>query len=371
MITINRKALLAGILLNVFFLSFQSCKKEVSTSDNNIMPESFSVEIPASMSQPYTAQKMKTASDDTINGGDIYANLGNFINLGKGSAEIVQAIVTTIHAYKLSQACAFSYVSADDGRSKNVNIIASSDFENVNWEYEMTITDAQSESSADSGKALQIFWNKNPVKGIAILKPYNINRATSSLYPDAMFRIDYSEAGELGYDKHMIVSIAGLPLASPLIDPYSVNSLKMFAGKTGDVVDMYGNSNHPNAIFFTTNTGFDWAFAASGDLKADIGVAEVGLPPYQLNETSRKVLLEDYSIRNVFEEQIYALWPTIDSVSVNGYLHNTQAPGYFNNGGFVQGGTAPNSSYATIEGRIKNLSPYNPKDISEQVLNFK
>ena len=113
------------------------------------------------------------------------------------------------------------------------------------------------------------------------------------------------------------------------------------------------------------------AFAASGDVKANIGVAEVGLPPYQLNETSRKVLLEDYSIRNVFEQQIYALWPTIDSVSINGYLYNTQSPGYFNNGGFVQGGTAPNSSYATVEGRIKNLTPYNPKDISEQVLNFK
>lgn len=368
--TMHLKTLLIGLLINILFFTFQSCKKD-ATTDDNIMPESFSVEIPEAMSQQYYSQKMKTASDDTINGGDIYANLGNFINLGKGSAEIVQAIVTTIHAYKLSKPSSFSYISTDDNRNKNVNIIASSNFDGISWEYEMTITDALSENNADGGKALQIFWNKNPVKGIAILKPYNINRAESASYPDAMFRIDYSEAGEYGYDKHMVVSIAGLPLSSPLVDPYSVNSLKMFAGKTGTIVDMYGNSNHPNAVFFTTNTGFDWAFAASGDLSANIGVAEVGLPPYQLDETSRKVLLEDYSIRNVFEEQIYALWPTIDSASVNDFLYNTQAPGYFDDGGFVQGGTAPNSQYGGLENRIKNLTPYNPKDIAEQTLSFK
>jgi hypothetical protein len=368
--TINVKTLLAGLLLNILFFSFQSCKKEI-TADTNIMPESFSVEIPGAMTQAYSSQKMKSASDDTLNGGDVYAHLGNFINLGKGSADIVQAIISAIHAYNLSQPASFSYVSDEDYRSKNVVIIENSDFEGESWAYQMTITDALSESSADSGNALQIFWNKNPVKGIAILKPYNINRSGSALYPDAMFRIDYSEAGEYGYDKHMIVSIAGLPLADPLVDPYSVNSLKMFVGKSGDIVDMRGNSNHPNAIFFTSQTGFDWAFTASGNLTDDVGVAEVGLPPYNLDEISRTVLLEDYSIKNVFEQQIYAYWPSIDSTSVNSFLYNTEAPGYFDQDGFVQGGLAPSSQYAILESRIKNLSPYNPKDIAEQVLIFK
>lgn len=369
---LNLKAIVAAMLLNALFITFQSCKKEQdSLTNDSILPASFSVEIPEAMSQEYSSQKMKTSSSDTINGDDIYQNLGNFVNIGKGSAEIVQDIITAISTYHINKPMAFSYVSDEDNRTKNVAVIANSDFEGINWEYQLTITDDLSETNADGGNALQIFWNRNPVKGIALLKPYNINRTKSGSCPNAMFRIDYSEAGEFGYDKHMIVSIAGLPLASPLVDPYSVSSIKLFAGKTGDIVDMYGNSNHPNAFFFTGQTGFDWAFTASGNKADNIGVAEVGLPPCTLDETSRKVLLEDYSIQNVFEQQIYAAWPTIDSVSVNDFLYNTQGPGYFDHGGFLQGGTAPSILYGTLESRIKNLTPYNPKDISEMSIGFK
>lgn len=369
---INFKAIVAAMLLNALFITFQSCKKEQDALiDSSILPASFSVEIPEAMSQEYSSQKMKTSSSDTINGDDIYEHLGNFVNIGKGSAEIVQGIITAIGAYNINKPMSFSYVSDEDKRTKNVDVIAISDFEGVNWEYQLTITDDLSESNSDGGNALQIFWNLNPVKGIAILKPYNINRAESGLYPDAMFRIDYSEAGEYGYEKHMVVSISGLPLASPLVDPYSISSLKLFAGKTGDIVDMYGNSNHPNAFFFTGQTGFDWAFTASGNKADNIGVAEVGLPPCTLDETSRKVLLEDYSIQNVFELQIYTAWPTIDSASVNDFLYNTQGPGYFNHGGFVQGGIAPGLQYGVLESRIKNLAPYNPKEVSELSLTFK
>jgi hypothetical protein len=59
-----------------------------------------------------------------------------------------------------------------------------------------------------------------------------------------------------------------------------------------------------------------------------------------------------------------------DSTVLAGYLHNADAPGYFNSREFIQGGTAPNNSYTEIEGRFKSLTPYNPKEISELDIQF-
>ncbi|MBK7649884.1 MAG: hypothetical protein IPJ20_02815 [Flammeovirgaceae bacterium] len=80
------------------------------------------------------------------------------------------------------------------------------------------------------------------MSGIAIIKPYNCDRTHNNNVKDAVFRIDYTEASTLGYDAQMEVSISGLPLANPLEDPFSVSTLKMFAGKKGDVVDVFGNT---------------------------------------------------------------------------------------------------------------------------------
>jgi hypothetical protein len=136
-------------------------------------------------------------------------------------------------------------------------------------------------------------------------------------------------------------------------------------------VDVYGNSNHPNAKFFTADAGFNWAFVASADESANLAVAEVGLPPSTLDESTRNVLLEDYSIKNVFTDQIMAVWPGIDKSLLDGYLYNAGAPGYFNAAGFVQGGTSPGNEYNAVEARIDELSPFNPSEINNLVISFK
>jgi hypothetical protein len=186
-----------------------------------------------------------------------------------------------------------------------------------------------------------------------------------------MFRIDYSEGGELGYDAQMEVRIAGLPVGSPLEQPYAINSLHMFAGKKGDVVDVYGNSNHPNAILLTGNAGFNWAFVASGNDPANIGVAEVGLPPSTLDSDDRSVLLKEYSIKNVFTNEITAVWPGIDQDLLAAYLSTTAAPGYFNNKGFISGGKSPGTAWDALAKRLDSLSPYNPKATSNLSIDFK
>ncbi len=358
-------ALIAG-------LSMQSCKKDEPLDEGNKknIPSKFMVDIPSSLSRN-EANKNKSTKIDTLQGNNIYHHLSTFIWVGENAAEVVQAIIVAISTHNINQAMTFSFVSDVDARTKNVVVIENSDYEGVTWEFEMTITDALSESNADGGKALQVFWNTNPIKGIAILKPYNIDRINYLNFPEPLYRVDYSEAGNLGYSAHMFVYLVNLPLANPLDDPYSMLSMKMFAGKSGNYVDVLGNSHHPNAKFFTAETGFNYAFVASCNESANIAVAEVGLPSSTLNTSDRIVLLKDNSIKDVFTTQIYQTWPSIDSVSVASYLYNTDAPGYFNNNGFVQGGIAPSGTYNDIEARMNLLSPYNPYDVVNLTVVFK
>lgn len=367
----KKLSLIFGSSLLFFSLIFSGCEKNPvpGPGEDNILPQNFVVNIPDAISRK--ASTKKSAAVDTLKGNDIYEHLANFINIGEGGAEIVQDIIVGISVYHINKPMTFSFQSDDDGRTKNVEVVANSTYDGATWEFELTMTDAESEGNDDGGKAMQIFWNRSPIEGIALLKPYNIDRRNDASLGDAMFRIDYSETGDHGYDAHMMVYIAGLPVADPLDDPYSMSTLKMFVGKKGDMVDVYGNSNHPNATFFAGHSGFNWAFVASGDDVQDIGVAEVGLPPSNLDEPSRSVLLGYYSIKNVFTREIYEVWPGIDPASVEAFLYNTSAPGFFDAGGFVAGGTSPGSEYDPLVDRIQDLSPYNPKEISNLVITFK
>lgn len=369
--TMKTMKLFAMFSLVMFMsMTWQSCKKdEPDPPATSEFPTKFSVDIPSSISRLEAGSKHDKT--DTLNGNDIYHHLSNFIYAGEKSAEFVQQIMIAIAVYNINQPMTFSYLNSDDNRVKNVVVIENSAFQGITWSFQLTITDALSESNTDGGKALQIFWNTDPVKGIAVLKPYNADRTNWVDFPDAMYSVYYSEAGEGGYSNQMIVSLAGLPLEDPLVNCYSMSTMKMFAGKDGDNVDVFGNSNHPNAKFFTTQTGFNWAFVASCNSPQNIAVAEVGLPLSTLNSTDRNVILKDNSIETVFTDQIYETWPTIDSASVATFLYNTEAPGYFDSNGFLQGGTLPNANYTPIQNRMDLLSPYNPSLITNLTVEFK
>ena len=361
--------ILATVLTAAFL--FTSCEKDpvVKLSDESILPLTFGVDIPTAISQNLST--LKSAQVDTLRGNVIYHHLCAFIYVGDHGGEIVRDIIHAISSHQINTAMSFSYESDDDGRTKNLEVIENVTFDGETWEFQLTITDADSEGNADGGKAIQLFWNRNPIVGIAILKPYNIDRNTEDEFVNAMYRIDYNEEGTQEYDAYMMVYVTGLPLENPLDNPYSMSTLKMFAGRKGDIVDVYGNSNHPNATLFAGNSGFNWAFVASGDRESDIGVAEVGLPPSNLDDPSRSALLGYYSIKNVFTRELYEVWPTLDSASVEAYLFNTEAPGFFDTNGFIVGGTSPGSEFNEVENRLPNLSPYNPKEITNLIIEFK
>jgi hypothetical protein len=364
-------------MAGLFSLLLSSCEtnKDIKPQED-ILPNSFRVDIPSSISNRNFVSGGRIggrSKTDSLKGNDIYKNLGTFIAIGEEGSKLVENIIKGIKKYRIDRIVSLTFVSDDDKRTKNLVVVSAVEFEGQTWDYQLTVTDADSQGKADGGKAMQVFWNKSQsIKGIAIVKPYNFDRSQNANVPDALYRVDYSEGGNLGYDSQMEVRIAGLPVSNPLDNPFAIGSLQMFAGKKGDVVDVYGNSNHPNAILFSGQVGFDWAFVASGNDPKDLGVAEVGLPPSTLNSADRSVLLKDYSIKNVFTTEINKAWPGLDPLLLAKYLANTAAPGYFSNKkGFISGGVSPGAEWNVLVDRLASLKPYNPKNISDLTINFK
>ncbi|MCF6243152.1 MAG: hypothetical protein L3J74_17665 [Bacteroidales bacterium] len=210
---------LSFILSFVFAASFffTSCEGDnAKPEDQNIVPETLTVDIPSSLS---SASTVKSTNGDIPEGNELYEHMRTFIHAGDEAAQIVEAIITTIRTYNLSAEMSFSYQSDDDGRSKNVVITANQEFEGTTWDWQMNITDADSEGNDDGGMAMQIFWNTGTVKGISIIKPYNLDRNTEQMFTRAMFRIDYSEAGENGYEQEMTVYISDITLPDASVEP--------------------------------------------------------------------------------------------------------------------------------------------------------
>ncbi len=366
----------------IFIISCEDNNVEPDGSDYGILPEKFKVDIPNSISNPGSGLK-STQDDDTLSGDEIYEHLTNFIAIGEGAADIVEAIIIGIRVHKIDQVKMVTYVSEDDNREKKLIVNSGVEYDGRTWEYQLTITDVLLENETDGGVGMQVFWNNEIIEGIALIKPSNLDVKNDSEMAGAMFSIEYSERKMGDYEAHMIVGIAEMPLSSA--DPFSVNTLKMFVGKKGNIVDVYGNSNHPNAKFNTLgeNAGFNWAFVASGHETKDIGVAEVGLPSNTADISTRKEILEDYSIKSVLTSEIsdyiiaeYAekgitLKPEEVERYIAPYLKNAEAPGFFDKNGFVQSETSPGDDYTELSSSIKALTPYNPKSIAALKIEFK
>ena len=65
------------------------------------------------------------------------------------------------------------------------------------------------------------------------------------------------------------------------------------------------------------------------------------------------------------------IWPHASDDILNAWLTNTEAPGFFNRHGFIQGGEAPSEDYLPLVRRISELTPYNPAEIASLEINFK
>jgi hypothetical protein len=369
------RLLMLALFVLMISISLTSCDEnpEIVTTQS-ILPESFGVDIPSSISNPtaLAGGRFDGRTDEEPAGDEIYRMLSLFISVGESAKEITESIIDGIRENNIQRLQIITYTSDEDGRDKTMTVLENVEFEGKTWEYQLTVIDVDSQNEEDGGKAMQVFWNNNPTEGVSILKPYNINRDDTENGPQAIFRIDYNSIGKLGYDQSMEVNISGLSYERPDDDEFSMRSLRMFVGKTGDDVDVFGNSNHPRArLFSDNNVGFNWAFVASGNDVENIGVAEVGLPPSDLDESSRAVLLGDFSIKNVYTNIILSVFPNIPQSELDAYLVNMNPPGFFDKNGFLNAGQSPGNAWNSLAERIKTLAPYNPLETTNLEVTFK
>lgn len=353
------------ILILFSVVLFVSCGDDEETSDpvtpsESVVPSTFRVDIPPSISSESSGGKVSADPDSLFDMSFIYEAIPGFIEIGESAALTVEEIMVTIQKYNLSRAQAVSFVSDDDGRDKELivreNVTASDEM----YEYGMQIIDVD-----DQEVAMQVFWNTNPVKGFAIMNVFQIDRENDeNLYSDTYYKIAYSEA-DTAADATMEVWIANFPIENA--DSFGVDNFRMFVSKSGDVVTVNGNSNHPNMAFENGTSGIvgrNYAFRARADEANDVGVIEVGLPPSDVNMPN--AVYRDYNILEVVRAEYGS---GIDSTLVFNY----KAPGYFSeDGGFLGDGdynADPNlfpASFVSLNG----LRSFVPSEIRDLEISF-
>ncbi|MEO1254407.1 MAG: hypothetical protein AAFY41_05915 [Bacteroidota bacterium] len=350
---------LITVLLSLSILVSCSDDEEVSSSID--VPSTFSVDIPQPISSNTGPLSGRTSGDGdgVIEGDEIYESVRGFIYLGEQSAEILEFALTLGATLESQNIRSFTFDSEDDNREKRIDITDGVTRGGVSYEYEMTVVDTENEE-----KAIQLLWNTSPVSGVAILRPYNIDRTDEEADEDAFFRIDYTE-DHPDYDAAMTVSIAGIET----VENGDIDNLKMFAGKKGDIVDVMGNSNHPDITIVDENFtgGRNYAFVGRGDESTDLGVVKLALPPSATNTAD---VLDAYSVKAVLESEIDAVI-NLDQETIDAILAEALSPAYFNNNGFLTSG--PDNKPASFSDAFVDLSgmnPFVPNDIKNLTLDF-
>lgn len=362
------RKLLFLTMATVMILS--GCKKddENSNSTDNNLPAKIAIDLPTSISVEQTPAKSAT-TQDTIKGNEIYNHLRTFIWVGESAAKIVEDIIIALRKYNINKPMDLYFTSNDDARTKRLVVVEDQSYQNKNYKFELTMTD-----SASNATAMQIYWNTDPVEGIAILDAYEINH--NELRTGTKFVISYGEGTISPYEKHMEVSVIGWPV----IGVYGLDNLKMFVGKQGDILDIWGNSNHPHAVFIDHNvkSGFNYAFAARVDQVKNISVVNLALPQSDVN-TNEGIFI-NYSITKLLGDEMHRVWdPFADGDPIklayiekviNKYLESAQIPAYFKSSGFVSCGTNKPAEFTDDFVNISSLKPYVPNDIKNLTVSF-
>ena len=339
-----------------------SCSDDEEVRSAIDIPSTFSVDIPTPISSNTGSLSGRTSGDGdgVIEGNEIYESVRHFIYLGEQSAEIIEFTLFIAVALENENVRSFTFIGDDDQREKRLEITENVTREGVNYQYEMTMVDTENED-----KALQLLWNTDPaVSGVAIMQPYNLDRTDTEVDQNAFFRIDYTE-DHSDYDAAMTVSISG----ATVVENGDIDNLKMFVGKRGDIVEVMGNSNHPNVTIIDNNFtgGRNYAFVGRGDESNDLGVVKLALPP---SNTPTDDVLVDFSVFSVLEAEIQSAGVS-DQVIIDAILVEALSPAYFNNNGFITSG--PDNKPMDFSDEFVDLTgmnPFVPNDIKNLTLSF-
>jgi hypothetical protein len=177
-----------------------------------------------------------------------------------------------------------------------------------------------------------------------------------------MYQIEFGEDNS-DYDNYMLISITNLDS----VEQNYAKNIKLFVGKLGNKVSVYGNSLHPSVTLSNTENGINWAFVAQSDAELNIGLAEICLPDALCNTNVN--ILNNYSIYNVLQNALVYAGVT-DSTTLAEYLYNANAPGYFNASGFVSSGVSniPGTEYNELN--ISSMQPFVPLEVYNLEITF-
>ncbi len=337
-----------------------SCSEDELAQDVLDIPEKFSVDIPSAISNSTGGLNARTSGDGdgVIEGEEIYAALPHFIRLGEASAEIVEVTLVVGAVLEALNIRSYTLDEGDDGRAKRFDITENVTRGGVDYQYEMTMRDV-----ADDQLALQLLWNSDPVvEGVGILRPYYIDRDENEDI-DAFVRINYTEDDPI-YEATMTVSISGVET----IEESDLDNLKMFVGRTGDIVDVFGNSNHPNVTLIDPDFvgGRNYAFVGRGDEAANIGVVKLALPPSGVETAD---VLETYSVYNVLEQEIDAVAQFDQSIK-DAILAEAGSPAYFEASGFISAGVVVPDGFTSDFVNLEGMTPFVPSQVQDLTISF-
>lgn len=342
---------------------FVSCEKKKSA---NIVPDKFSVGISNAISSPDLAKKalFLEPEQDLLTGETLYRQLRNLVYIGEMSAEMIDATIRTIRRFNIDKPMSLFFESELDNRVKDVEVKENVQLKDATWDYAMYVKD-------DENMALQVFWNIEPVKGLAIMNIGVLNQ-TAVINRNAYVMIEYSE-DDAFYDRYMMVHITNMDSLTINF----MNKMKLFAGQKGDVVYIRGNSNHPSAVIIdAANTeGKSWAFVAKNNVIRDVATAKVALPP-PMEEVSTN-LWENYSMEKVLEEEVRVVFgqlqPTELEALVTLVTRNAKTPAFFNSNGFVAAGADKRPADIGFSDELVNLDdlmPFPPIEVKNLQIVF-
>jgi len=342
---------------------FTGCNKDDS---GDSLPDNIIIEISDAISHPASGStKSAGLGVDPLTGEEIYKYLRNFIYLGELSAGLVQDMMISLEKHNIKYATTFSYVSIYDEKNKNVVVNENVSVNDTTWNYCLTVSDEE------LGTAFQLFWNTNPLEVIAILQPRAFDFGVTR-NPNSMIKIEYSE-NDPDYDKTMIVSVTKMDSTSRQY----MSSLKFFAGKSGDIISLYGTAIHPYMALINDNhtNGRAFCFQAKNDVLNDIAVARIALPT--IVQTDMTNIWDDFSVYQVLSDEIDIVYAnaaqaTLDHIKVI-FLEYATGPAYFTGEqGFVSNGTdIPDDDGFTSEFiNMTGLTPWAPSIISKMTITF-
>lgn len=347
------------IIFSVTLFSCSSDDNETVPPAENIVPEKFKIDIPLSISDPNSGGKVSQDPDSVFDMSFIYEGLPLFIHIGENSADIVENIIIAIGQYNLAQAQTLDFTSNEDGRLKELQVKNSPSVNGTVYQYGLQVKD-----KVDDVIAMQVFWNNSPVEGFAVMNVFQMDRNNNdSSTMDTFYKVRYTE-NPGSADAEMEVWIADFPANSS--DTFALDGMRMLVQKTGDVITVLGNSNHPNFVFSDGGSGIvgrNYAFRARGDEANDVGVAEIALPPSI--ETSFSGVYRNYNILEVCKNEY--------GDSVESALFNYLAPGYFSDAnGFLGDGNynADPQLYPPAFVDLTGLRPFVPSDIRDLQIEF-